>query len=90
MEGLIMYLTLPAIDAMLSFIVKNSGPGSAILFDCSGKTGSHDSMTRKKSKIIRHKAVNRSGFSSRKKVLKHSWYREVSRRSLAVTCDECR
>ena len=48
MEGLIMYLTLPAIDAMLSFIVKNSGPGSAILFDCSGKTGSHDSMTRKK------------------------------------------
>jgi methyltransferase (TIGR00027 family) len=40
MEGLIMYLPLPAIDAMLSFIVNSSGKGSAILFDCSGSSGS--------------------------------------------------
>jgi len=38
MEGLIMYLSLPAIDTLLSFIVQNSGKGSAILFDCSVKT----------------------------------------------------
>ncbi|MFA5222186.1 MAG: class I SAM-dependent methyltransferase [Methanoregula sp.] len=38
MEGLIMYLPLPAIEAMLFFIVQNSGRGSAILFDCSATT----------------------------------------------------
>jgi len=33
MEGLLMYLTPEAVDDILSFIVKNSGKGSAILFD---------------------------------------------------------
>jgi len=33
MEGLIMYISLEAVDETLSFIVKNSGKGSVILFD---------------------------------------------------------
>jgi methyltransferase (TIGR00027 family) len=33
MEGLIMYIPPKAVDEMLSFIVKNSGKGSAVLFD---------------------------------------------------------
>jgi len=33
MEGLIYYLPLKAVDDMLSFIAKNSGIGSAIIFD---------------------------------------------------------
>jgi len=34
LEGVIMYLTPPAVDSTLSFIVRDSGRGSAILFDC--------------------------------------------------------
>src|SRR5271157_4807433 len=33
MEGLIMYIPPKAVDDILSFIVKNSGKGSSILFD---------------------------------------------------------
>ena len=33
MEGLVMYIPPEAIDETLSFIVKNSGKGSTILFD---------------------------------------------------------
>jgi methyltransferase (TIGR00027 family) len=33
MEGLLMYLPPPSVDEMLSFIVNNSGKGSAIIFD---------------------------------------------------------
>ncbi|MGB7993082.1 SAM-dependent methyltransferase [Methanoregula sp.] len=90
MEGLIMYLTLPAIDAMLSFIVKNSGPGSAILFDCSGKTGSHDSMTRKK--LEDHTA--QSGEPIRFFLPEEGAEAFLVQRGFSqvrtVTCDECR
>jgi methyltransferase (TIGR00027 family) len=37
MEGLLMYLGVKAIDELLGFIAQNSPPGSAILFDCSGR-----------------------------------------------------
>ena len=33
MEGLVMYIPPKAVDETLSFIVKNSGKGSAIIFD---------------------------------------------------------
>lgn len=33
MEGLVMYLSLEAVDGMLAFIVENSDTGSAVLFD---------------------------------------------------------
>ncbi|MCO5382570.1 MAG: class I SAM-dependent methyltransferase [Methanosarcina barkeri] len=33
MEGLVMYIPLEAVDETLSFIAKNSGKGSAVLFD---------------------------------------------------------
>jgi methyltransferase (TIGR00027 family) len=46
MEGLIMYITLPAIDAILSFVVNNSGKNSAVLFDYPEKTGDTDSSSR--------------------------------------------
>nr|WP_320161201.1 class I SAM-dependent methyltransferase [uncultured Methanoregula sp.] len=46
MEGLLMYLPLPAIDAMLSFIARNSARGSSILFDCSPRTGAGDAPDR--------------------------------------------
>ena len=42
MEGLLMYLPGHAIDEMLSFMVHNSGRGSAILFDCSKETAAGD------------------------------------------------
>jgi methyltransferase (TIGR00027 family) len=37
MEGLLVYLPPEAVDELLLFIVRNSGEGSAILFDCSQK-----------------------------------------------------
>jgi O-methyltransferase involved in polyketide biosynthesis len=46
MEGLIMYLTPPAIDAILSFVVNNSGKNSAVLFDYPEETGDTDSSSR--------------------------------------------
>jgi len=46
MEGVIMYLTPPAIDAILSFVVNNSGKNSAVLFDYPEKTGDTDSSSR--------------------------------------------
>ncbi len=56
MEGLIMYLSLPSIDAMLSFIIQNSGRGSAILFDCSAKTGDDTSQEETRKKLGDHTA----------------------------------
>ena len=49
MEGLIMYLTPETVDAVLSFIVHNSGRNSAVLFDYpagSGNTGSPSGKTK--------------------------------------------
>ena len=46
MEGVIMYLTPPAIDAILSFVVNNSGKNSAVLFDYPEETGDTDSSSR--------------------------------------------
>lgn len=39
MEGLLMYLSPETVDELLLYIVRNSGRGSAILFDCSRKAG---------------------------------------------------
>ncbi|ABS56062.1 putative methyltransferase [Methanoregula boonei 6A8] len=46
MEGLIMYLTPTAIDAILSFVVNNSGKNSAVLFDYPAETGDTDASSR--------------------------------------------
>jgi methyltransferase (TIGR00027 family) len=46
MEGVIMYLTPPAIDAILSFVVNNSGKNSAVLFDYPTETGDTESSSR--------------------------------------------
>jgi methyltransferase (TIGR00027 family) len=44
MEGLIMYLTPQTVDAVLSFIVHNSGRNSAVLFDYPAGSGNEDSL----------------------------------------------
>jgi methyltransferase (TIGR00027 family) len=46
MEGVIMYLSPPAIDAILSFVVNNSGKNSAVLFDYPAETVDTDSSSR--------------------------------------------
>jgi len=46
MEGVIMYLTPPAIDAILSFVVNNSGKNSAVLFDYPAESGDTDASSR--------------------------------------------
>ena len=47
MEGVIMYLSPRAIDAILSFVVNNSGQNSAVLFDYPEETGDDaDSSSR--------------------------------------------
>jgi methyltransferase (TIGR00027 family) len=47
MEGVIMYLSPPAIDAILSFVVNNSGRNSAVLFDYPEETGDTDFSSQK-------------------------------------------
>jgi O-methyltransferase involved in polyketide biosynthesis len=42
-----MYLSPPAIDAILSFVVNNSGKNSAVLFDYPAETVDTDSSSRK-------------------------------------------
>ena len=46
MEGVIMYLTPQAVDAILSFIVGNSGKNSAVLFDYPAETTDTDPESR--------------------------------------------
>jgi len=46
MEGVIMYLTPAAIDAIFSFIVHNSGKNSAVIFDYPEETGESAPLSR--------------------------------------------
>ena len=52
-EGLLMYVPLPAVDGLLSFVVSASGPGSSMVADCFTESVIEGTCPLKEAQVLR-------------------------------------